>query len=616
LEYAGFVTPDNVFGAAPYYYKDTEINTQNAILYTAGAQYFQTTFNMAVNDFEYLAYQCIKFITSPSDQKKPSPQYRSIDGQGNNLEHPDWGVSNSIFLRLGTKNYQDGIHMPKNLPNARSLAHDLLTKAYRRPNPPQLFNVFASLTILFVTHDVHYQVPVQPQNVNNEILCCSRDGRDVLSPTSSNSACLPIEVSRTDSFYKQGDIGCLNMVRSQLSQVPGKVQPGEIRNYATSYIDLSLIYGNQESELKQIRLYQGGKLRLGKNNLLAVDSDQNYLPTMLRFIRTPLASIWPGLFFRNHNYLAEELAKLNSNWVDETIFQEARRINIASFQYNLISTGIIELALNSSAINETYSADINPGTLMEFAFAYRGSHYYLHDDMLFLDANNKTKTIKQSDTLGKPEIIVDGFDDALRGTLSQAVNTGPYSEDITSKIAKNSRGYGVDLIAIDIQRGRDHGMPSYLDIRRKCNLSPAINSFDDFNKIFNKTNVELLKKFYASPEHVDFYVGGILEIFQSLGEPLAGPTFGCVVGLSYNHFAGGDRYYYSNPKNPYPFTEAQLNSIRNYSISNIICKNSGLTKANTIWPYAITPDTSSVNSMVDCKNFPPMDLSPWKNVRA
>lgn len=126
-------------------------------------------------------------------------------------------------------------------------------------------------------------------------------------------------------------------------------------------------------------------------------------------------------------------------------------------------------------------------------------------------------------------------------------------------------------------------MPSYLDIRRKCNLSPAINSFDDFNKIFSKTNAELLKKFYASPEDVDFYVGGVLEIFETLGEPLTGPTFACVVSLSYNQFAGGDRYYYSNPTNPYPFTTAQLDSIRNYSISNIICQNSGLKKANSIW---------------------------------
>lgn len=431
LEYAGFVTPDNVFGAAPNYDTDSEINMQNAILFTAGAQHFKTVYNMSVNDFESLAYQCIKFTTNSADQKKTSPQYRSIDGRGNNFKNPEWGVSNSIFLRLGTKNYQDGIYMPKNLPNARLLAHELLTKAYRRPNPPQLFNVFASLTILFVTHDVHYQVPVQPQNVKNEILCCSQNGRDVLPSDWSSSACLPIEVSRNDSFYKQGDIGCLNFVRSQITQIPSKVQPGEIRNDATSYIDLSLIYGNHESELKQIRLNKGGKLRLGKNDLLAVDSNGNYLPTMLRFIRTPIASIWPGLFFRNHNLLAENLAALNRNWEDEQIFQEARRINIASFQYNLISTGVIELALNSSAINETYSADINAGTLMEFAFAYRGSHYYLHDDMLFLDANNKTKKIKLSDTIDKPEIIVNGFDDALRGVLTQAVNTGAYSEEVT-----------------------------------------------------------------------------------------------------------------------------------------------------------------------------------------
>lgn len=161
---------------------------------------------------------------------------------------------------------------------------------------------------------------------------------------------------------------------------------------------------------------------------------------------------------------------------------------------------------------------------------------------------------------------------------------------------------------MDIQRGRDHGMPSFVDIRRKCKLTPEINSFDDFNQIFNKANVELLKKFYNSYEDVEFYVGGLLEAFESVGNPFAGPTFGCVIGENYNNVMGGDIYYYSHPENPHPFTKAQVDAVLNYTIVNIYCTNSGLMETNKFWSLA----PQSINPKVSCKDYPQMDLSAWK----
>lgn len=177
-----------------------------------------------------------------------------------------------------------------------------------------------------------------------------------------------------------------------------------------------------------------------------------------------------------------------------------------------------------------------------------------------------------------------------------------------NRIGKNDLGFGTDIISTDIQRGRDHGVPSFVQIRRGCKLTPEINSFDDFNKIFNKTNVNLLRKIYKSYEDVDFYVGGLLEAFESVGNPFAGPTFGCVIGQNYNNIVGGDIYFYAHPENPYPFTKAQVDAIRNYQIPHIFCTNSVLKETNKLWSYMPSPS----NPKVDCKNLLPMDLSAWK----
>lgn len=443
LEQMSYVTPHSVFGVQ-FSGKCIDTQVKNAKIHTVGAQAYSKIYNLSVDDFESLAVRCNNFESFPDECKinegrTTHDKYRSIDGRNNNLKNPYWGASNTPFSRFGSRNYEDGIYSIKksvtgsDLPNARLLVQEILAKAVRAPPPSLSYNSLGLLIILFATHDLHYQVPMQPKFADKEILCCSHDRRNVLPASVSNSACLPIEISKNDSFYKDGPIGCLNMVRSEIGESPNDVQAGEILNQATAYLDLSLIYGNHESELKRIRLYESGKFRMGKNNVLPVDSSGQYLQSMSRFVALPMASIWPALFARNHNHLAERLAILNPQWTDEIIFQEARRINIANFQFNLIAAKSIERVFHRS-VNESYSETRNAATFVEFSYTYRGAHYYVPSDMLFLDENyTQTKQIRQSDAVGKIDILENDFDDALRGVTNQRVNMGPYSDEVSPK---------------------------------------------------------------------------------------------------------------------------------------------------------------------------------------
>lgn len=331
------VKNDDIFGANPTYESCSAVRGDNANLHTAGAQYFKKKYGFTLDQYKTYVIKCNGFVAVPAECQPTYtsvPKYRPIDGRGNNLNHPEWGASDTPFARFAPKGFEDGINTVKQsvtggeLPNPRYIVQNALKPAVRAPPPPLSYGVFALLTVLFITHDVHYQTPIQPPNKEQEYQCCTANNQGVLSQDLSNQACYPIRIPENDTFYEGSNVGCINLVRSQKSEYTNKVQPGEIMNRATSFLDLSLIYGNHESELKQIRLYQGGLFRMGRNNILAVDVNGNYIPSMRRFTMVPMASIWPALFTRNHNHLATRLADLNPQWDDETLFQEGRHSKI------------------------------------------------------------------------------------------------------------------------------------------------------------------------------------------------------------------------------------------------------------------------------------------------
>ncbi|KAG0712647.1 Dual oxidase 1 [Chionoecetes opilio] len=78
-----------------------------------------------------------------------------------------------------------------------------------------------------------------------------------------------------------------------------------------------------------------------------------------------------------------------------------------------------------------------------------------------------------------------------------------------------------DLMAVNIQRGRDHGLPDYNTARRHFGLEP-LTSLDP-REFREKTGAEVedgvLKKLQSlhqdDPSQVDIWVGGLLETHDS-----------------------------------------------------------------------------------------------------
>lgn len=100
----------------------------------------------------------------------------------------------------------------------------------------------------------------------------------------------------------------------------------------------------------------------------------------------------------------------------------------------------------------------------------------------------------------------------------------------------------------------------------------AVKNFDDLQSTTSKSQINALKKIYSSPNDVDLIVGGLIE--KPIGASLLGPTFSCIIGEQMLRTRRGDRFFYTNPNQPKPFTKIQLKEIQKSSLARIFCDNS------------------------------------------
>jgi peroxidase len=163
-----------------------------------------------------------------------------------------------------------------------------------------------------------------------------------------------------------------------------------------------------------------------------------------------------------------------------------------------------------------------------------------------------------------------------------------------------------------LKTGRDHGLPTYLQTRAKCGLKSNFKTFDDLIEIFPQSYIELLKPEYESVEDIDLVVGGSLESFLSVDSTLVGETFDCIIRDQFKRTMAGDAYWFTNQNQTYPFTTAQIATIKDFSFNSLVCLNTGLQSVPSSVFY-VENDLEN-NSKVNCTQYKPMNLQAWKNV--
>ncbi|KAH9493003.1 hypothetical protein Btru_022894 [Bulinus truncatus] len=530
-----------------------------------------------------------------------SHTYRTIDGTCNNVRN--LGAAFTSVPRLLPPEYADGVDSPRQygrdgypLPSARNVSRLL--------HPCDIEYTQNTLMVMqwgqWVIHDLS-AIPIST-GPNGSIHCCGDKGE--APPFINQKNCFPIEIPEDDDDFK---FRCMEFVRSlPLTNEFGVTEkPRTQINIVTSFIDASQIYGSLQTQERNLRAAESNGTTINPLCMLKTvghsalppsdvqncvkrpnSSDYCQLAGDTRVNEQPGLGVIHTLFLREHNRIAKELSIIRPNYTEEHIFQLTRKI-IAAFQQIINYNEYLPVILGRDAHvkklvskkgRTAYNPDIDPGVLNEFSTAaFRFGHSTIPEALSF-----KNRLTKLRYLLHRPAECLDHYDQVMAGLVG--VVDKPYLQglkkvdrnfvhEVTKFLfeAKNPNRTGLDLISLNIQRGRDHGLAPYVKYRAYCGL-PPVKDFNDSEAL--GPHVQDLRKVYRSIDDIDLFTGLLYE--PALGKFSVGPTLRCLLGIQFYRTKYGDRYFFDTEDEVIGFNDDQLTALRNVTLSQIICLNSGL----------------------------------------
>lgn len=509
------------------------------------------------------------------------------------------------------------------------------------------------LSILFMSwgqlldHDMTRAAQSPPS-----IKCCTDDGRP------KHKLCLPIEVPQDDPFYSKHNVQCLEFRRSLAGLRPNCVLgPRVHQNAITSPIDANFVYGSSQAQSDSLRLFRGGRLRDRdwfkserlKPLLPAQDVDPDleciarpkdlfcFLAGDVRVNEQTHLTVLHTIYMREHNRIADRLAHLNPHWDDERLFQETRHILAAGVQHVMINEYIPLLIgkkmadlYNLTAVSahdhhqlhnkvaglhwHGYDPSVTTSVANSFAAAaFRQGHTFVQGSFErfnkfheFVSSERLRHLFKRPFLLYQPGVM----DELVAGMINQASQSyDPFiSEDISGHLFQPPElAFGHDLAAINLQRGREQGLPGYNLFREWCGL-PRAETFDQLEPYLTNHTAFHYSRLYKHVDDIDLWSGGVSE--RKLPGAAIGPTFACIIARQFSNTRRGDRFWYENPGLPSSFTPDQLVEIRKVTLAKILCANSD--DLPTFQRWALRLAHPVLNPRLPCDQLPQMDLRAWQ----
>lgn len=526
--------------------------------------------------------------------------FRSIDGTGNNLANPYYGAADTQLLRLLPSDYADGISAPagSERPSARAISNTVVSQSSSVTN-----SLNASDWLWqwgqFIDHDLDLteaHQPLEPFDIPVPA------GDPYFDPMGTGVQVIPFN----RSIYDPATGTSPSNPRQQLNEI-------------TSFIDASNVYGSDTVRASFLRTFEGGKLKTSAGELLPFNTaglpNANALGVLDESLfiagdvraneQTGLTAVHT-LFVREHNRLAdamaadsetpEKAAEAGLN-VDEYIYQAVRKIVGAQMQV-ITYNEFLPVLLGDGALEaySGYDEAVNPGVSNEFATAaFRVGHTMLSSELQRVNNDGSSPgSLPLRDAFFTTEpILNEGIDSLLLGLASQK------AQEVDTLIVDDVRNFlfgapgagGFDLASLNLQRGRDHGLPSYNQAR----IGLGLGGYSHFTEITSDLSVQnALASVYDSVNDIDLWVGGLAE--EHVNGGIVGELFHTIIADQFSRTRDGDRFFYLNDEHLLSLAP----DIERTTLSDIIRRNTSITNIqdDVFRVSASVPEPSAIFSLL------------------
>lgn len=464
---------------------------------------------------------------------RPNPEVQSIDGWGNNETTLAMGAAHSKLSRMTEADYADGVAVINDaqLPSPRAISNAVHQEIAARPNRLRYTDMLWQWG-QFLDHDISIT-----------------DGTDPPEPA-------PIAVPSGDPSFDPLGTGTAQIDFNRSLYDTDSTLRQQV-NEITAWIDGSNVYGSDQERADALRTFVDGQLKTSDGDLLPFNdlglanaggpSPALFLAGDVRANEQVGLAAMHTLFVREHNRIARLRKIRRAEATDEELYQYARRRVIAQLQV-ITYRDFVPALLGRDGLPryQGYDPSVDAGIRNEFSTAaYRLGHTLLSPILLRLDAEGNEHVaghLSLADAFFAPDELVNyGIEPLLRGL------SGQICQELDVYIVDEVRDFlfgppgagGFDLASLNIQRGRDHGLARYNDVREGMGFERAA-TFADITS--NRRVRQRLASIYATPDDVDLWTGGLAE--DRVDDAMLGPLFARIVATQFAALRDGDRFWY------------------------------------------------------------------------
>ena len=483
------------------------------------------------------------FLACPFSLVAQSFEVRTIDAVGNNVVHVQWGASGDTILNRCAPAFADGLQSMAGADrlNPRSVSNLVAAQTGDRPSSLGLNDLWWAFG-QFLDHDI----------------TLTHD---------SPSEFIGIAVPMGDAVFDPDSTGQVMLPMMRSASVGDSTSMRRYSNEITAFIDGSNIYGSDQTRADYLRAFEGGRLRVTSDDLpifntLTGEYAAPVDPTapMMDGQRSPhhrlfvcgdtranensLLATLHTVWVREHNRLCDSLAVTYPTADDEQLYQRARALVAGMLQRITNEEWLPAMGIELEPY-QGYQAETHPGIGNEFASAaFRFGHSLVGSELELRGPDNR---LSSSSPLSLREIFFDpiavvqqqGVDALLRGAAMH------HQQELDCEVVDDLRNFlfgqpgagGLDLAAININRGRDRGLGDFNSIRRDLGLQPYA-SFQALTQ--DEPTMHRLAAAFADVDDVDAWVGLLAEHkVNGVGE-----TLRALLTDQFGRLRDGDRFYY------------------------------------------------------------------------